>query len=201
MGSSKGNNHMTVRRKYLALAPLLALGACMTPTAPTEVTRFHLGQVNERGTVAVEAVPNTPAGMEFGTYARAVEQELNRLGYAPVDAVGQSLYVAVVDVRTGTRESSGGGSPVSVGIGGGTGGWGGGVGGGVSFGLGGGRGGLVVGTQLSVQLKRRSDQTIVWEGRARGEASERDSSDLAQRLAIALFRDFPGESGRTISVR
>ena len=173
----------------------------MTPTAPTEVTRFHLGQVNERGTVAVEPTPNVPPNMEFGIYARAVEQELGRLGFAPVDGVGQSLYVAVVDVSSGTRERAGGGSPVSIGIGGGTGGFGSGVGGGVSFGLGGGRGGLVVGTQLSVQMKRRSDQTIVWEGRARGEASERDSAGLAQRLAIALFRDFPGESGRTISVR
>ena len=75
-----------------------------------------------------------------------------------------------------------------------------GVGGGVSFGLGGNRDRLSVGTQLSVQLKRRSNQTIMWEGRARGEASERDSGGLAQRLAAALFRDFPGESGRTISV-
>lgn len=173
----------------------------MTPTAPTEVTRFHLGQVNERGTVVVEPAPGAPGGMEFGMYARAVEEELNRLGFAPVGGLGQSLYVAVVDVRSGTRESSGGGSPVSIGLGGGTGGFGSGVGGGVSFGLGGGRGGLVVGTQMSVQLKRRSDQTIVWEGRARGEASERDSDALAQRLAFGLFRDFPGESGRTISVR
>lgn len=188
-----------ISRHFSALLPVLALGACMTPTAPTEVTRFHLGQVNERGTVAVEPAPNTPAGMEFGTYARAVEQELGRIGFAPVDGVGQSLYVAVVDVRTGTRERQRG-SPVSIGIGGGTGGWNSGVGGGVSFGLGGGSG-LVVGTQVSVQLKRRSDQTIVWEGRARGEAAERDSAALAQRLAIALFRDFPGESGRTISVR
>lgn len=185
--------------RFSAFLPLLALGACMTPTAPTEVTRFHLGQVNERGTVAVEPAPNAPAGMEFGMYARAVEQELNRIGYAPVDGVGQSLYVAVVDVRSGTRERQRN-SPVSIGVGGGTGGWSSGVGGGVSFGLGGGSG-LVVGTQVSVQLKRRSDQTIVWEGRARGEASERDSAGLAQRLAAALFRDFPGESGRTISVR
>lgn len=192
---------MTAFRTALFSLLLLAVGACMTPTAPTEVTRFHLGQVNERGTVVVEPAPGGPSGMEFGTYARAVEQELNRLGYAPVAGVGQSLYVAMVDVRSGTRERAGGGSPVSIGIGGGTGGFRSGVGGGVSFGLGGGGGGLVVGTQLSVQLKRRSDQSVVWEGRARGEASERDSGALAGKLAYALFRDFPGESGRTISVK
>lgn len=192
---------MKLRRFTALLLPVAALSACATPVAPVEVTRFHLGQVAERGTVAVEPAPRGPGGMEFGLYARAVEQELARLGWAPVNSVGQGLYVAVLDVRTGTRERVDGGSPVSVGIGGGTGGFGSGVGGGVSFGLGGNRGGLVVGTQLSVQLKRRSDQTVVWEGRARGEASERDSDLLAQRLATALFRDFPGESGRTISVR
>ena len=185
--------------RALLLLPLLAIGACATPSGPIEATRFHLGQVNERGTVAIEPAPVGPGGMEFGLYASAVAQELQRLGFAPVDGVGQSLYVATVDVRTGARERSGR-SPVSIGIGGGTGGYGGGVGGGISFGLGGNRG-LVVGTQLSVQLKRRSDQTVVWEGRARGEAAERDSGALAQRLAFALFRDFPGESGRTISVR
>jgi hypothetical protein len=192
---------MSARRSFALLLPLAALGACTTPLSPVDVTRFHLGQVSERGTVAVEPAPGGPAGLEFNSYASAVANQLTRLGYAPVDGVGQSLYVAVVDVRTGLRERVGGGSPVSIGIGGGTGGWNSGVGGGISFGLGGNRGGTVVATQLSVQLKRRSDQTVVWEGRARGEASQRDSAMLAERLAIALFRDFPGESGRTISVR
>lgn len=191
---------MTARLRSLLVASLLALGACATPSTPIEVTRFHLGEVNERGNVMVEPAPGAPAGMEFGMYASAVANELSRLGFAPVDGVGQSLYVAVLDVRTATRERVGDRSPVSIGIGGSTGGWHSGVGAGVSFGLGGNRGGLMVATQLSVQLKRRSDQTVVWEGRARGEAPERDSAALAGRLANALFRDFPGQSGRTISV-
>ena len=191
---------MRLRPRIVLMASLLGLSACMTGTSPVEVTRFHLGQLSERGTVAIEPAPGAPAGIEFAAYADAVGRELNRLGFAPVDAVGQSLYVAVVDVRSATRERSGGGSPVSIGIGGSTGGWHSGVGGGISFGLGGDRGGLAVATQLSVQLKRRSDQTVVWEGRARGEASSRDSGALPGRLANALFRDFPGQSGRTISV-
>jgi len=191
---------MTARLRPLLVASLLALGACATPSTPIEVTRFHLGEVNERGNVMVEPPPGAPAGMEFGMYASAVANELSRLGFAPVDGVGQSLYVAVLDVRTATRERVGNRSPVSIGIGGSTGGWRSGVGGGISFGLGGNRGGLAVATQLSLQLKRRSDQTVVWEGRARGEASQRDSAALAGRLANALFRDFPGQSGRTISV-
>lgn len=191
---------MTVRPRFLLIASLLALGACATPSAPIEVTRFHLGEVNERGNIVVEPAPGAPSGMEFGMYASAVANELSRLGFAPVDGVGQSLYVAVLDVRTATRERVGNRSPVSVGIGGSTGGWNSGIGAGISFGLGGNRGGPAVATQISLQLKRRSDQTVVWEGRARGEAPERDSAALAGRLANALFRDFPGQSGRTISV-
>lgn len=190
---------MKTRRFAALILPIAALSACATPLSPVEVTRFHLGQVAERGTVAIEPAPGGVVGMEFGMYQQAVGQELARLGWAPVDGVGRSLYVAVLDVRTGTRERAQG-SPVSIGLGGGTGGFRSGVGGGVSFGLGGGSR-LEVGTQIALQLKRRSDQTVVWEGRARGSASERDSGLLAQRLATALFRDFPGESGRTISVR
>jgi hypothetical protein len=191
---------MTLRPRIVLLASLLGLSACMTTPAPVEVTRFSLGPVTERGTVAIEPGPGAPPGLEFDAYAGAVARELNALGFAPVQGVGQSLYVAVVNVRSGARERAGGRSPVSIGIGGSTGGWHSGVGGGISFGLGGGRGGLVVGTELSTQLKRRSDQSVVWEGRARGEASERDSGALPGRLANALFKGFPGESGRTISV-
>ena len=62
-----------------------------------------------------------------------------------------------------------------------------------------------VATELRVGLKRRSDASFFWEGRARMEA--RTGSALADRgaavdaLAVALFRDFPGESGRTIRAR
>lgn len=194
---------MRIPRSALMLVPMFALGACATSSSgPVDVTRFHLGGagVAERGTIAIEPAPGAPGGLEFDAYGRAVAQELTRLGFAPVDRVGQSLYVAVVDVRSAARERPRQ-SRVSIGLGGGTGGWsGGGVGAGVSFGLGGDRGGAVTGTQLSVQLKRRSDQTVMWEGRARGESSGRDPAAFGQRLASALFRDFPGESGRTISV-
>ena len=67
------------------------------------------------------------------------------------------------------------------------------------------RAGGAVGTELAVRIQRRSDATVAWEGRAQMEA--RANSPLAARaaavnaLAAALFRDFPGESGRTIRVR
>lgn len=62
-----------------------------------------------------------------------------------------------------------------------------------------------VATELRVRIQRRSDATAAWEGRAQAEA--RAGSPAAARaaavnaLAEALFRDFPGESGRTIRVR
>ena len=60
-------------------------------------------------------------------------------------------------------------------------------------------------TELRVRIQRRSDATVAWEGRAEAEAPA--GSPAAARgaavdaLAEALFRDFPGESGRTIRVR
>ena len=60
-------------------------------------------------------------------------------------------------------------------------------------------------TELAVRVQRRSDATVAWEGRAQAEAQA--NSPMAQRaaavdaLAEALFRDFPGESGRTIRAR
>jgi hypothetical protein len=62
-----------------------------------------------------------------------------------------------------------------------------------------------VATELAVRIQRRSDATVAWEARGRLEA--RANAPLAARgaavdaLAAALFRDFPGESGRTIRVR
>jgi hypothetical protein len=56
------------------------------------------------------------------------------------------------------------------------------------------------GNQLSVRIKRRSDGTVFWEGRAANPSGGAAPAGGAM-LASALFRDFPGESGRTIRVR
>lgn len=172
---------------------------------PVEVTRFHLGQPVARGQIAVEpfAVPGS-SGPEFNLYAAAVERQLARLGWTVAGTAGQSEQVALVGVETGSYEAPPRRSPVSVGVGGGTGGYGSGVGVGVGFNLGGRRTGEVVTTTLQVRIKRRSDGTVFWEGRAldrvRSGSDAAQPALIAERLAEALFRDFPGESGRTISV-
>jgi len=80
------------------------------------------------------------------------------------------------------------------------------VGGGVGLGIpiGSRRGREIVVSELGVTIKRRADQSPVWEGSARAAADIRNpgaaTDALAQRLARALFTGFPGQSGLTIEV-
>lgn len=196
----------------LVAGAAMSLGACATtPTrSPVEVSRFHLGAPLETGTVSAEA---TSAGwatsLESQVYTGAVATELGRYGYAAPAAGTPSQYLAVVGVTRTTRQGPPRRSPITIGIGGGTstGGYGGGVGigGGVSFPIGKPRYREIILTDLSVQIRRRTDGTVIWEGHAQT-AADSQSPDAqanaeAAKLAAAIFRDFPGESGRTITVR
>jgi hypothetical protein len=188
------------------LGAALALAGCAAQAPETRVTRFHLGQPIARGEIAVEARDPAMAGtLEFKNYAGAVADELVRTGFRLAPGIAKSELVAVVDVSRGTRAMLDEGSPFSIGIGGGTFGRNVGVGGGVSFPIGKSRTRELIGTQLAVQIKRRSDGTVIWEGRAMSEA--RSDTPYAEpaaavlKLAAALFQDFPGESGRTITVK
>ena len=55
------------------------------------------------------------------------------------------------------------------------------------------------GHELNVRIQRRSDATVLWEGRASGPIA--DYGAAVDRLVPAVFQDFPGESGRTIRIR
>ena len=60
--------------------------------------------------------------------------------------------------------------------------------------------GAAAGThELNVRIQRRSDATVLWEGRA--SAPIADYGAAIDRLVPAVFQDFPGESGRTIRIR
>ena len=200
----------------LALAAAIGLGVglggCATTAAsgPVEVTRFHLGAPLETGSLVVEPAPGAVApSLEFQTYAAAVQTEALRSGFTVPASGATAQYLAVVGFTRTTRPAPprGGGSGVSIGLGGGGGGYGGGVGlgGGISFPIGKPRYRTVVLTDLSVQIRRRSDATVTWEGHAQttapGEAPEAQAGVAAAKLAGALFRGFPGESGRTITVK
>ena len=187
---------------------MLALAGCATQPA-TQVTRFHLGQPIARGQITVEPlVPAMRGTPEFETYAAIVAQQLTKLGFNEVPNLATSEQVAVIAVENGVRAGARrGGLTIGLGIGGGNYGYRGGVGGGagVAVPVSGGRPREIAVTRLIVQIKRRSDGTTVWEGRAETAASANSAAaqpaDAVQRLAAALFTGFPGVSGRTVSVK
>lgn len=189
-----------------ALFTALLLSACATtgPLPPAEVIRYHLPGDVGRGPAAVEPAQ---AGLMSRPFEAAVAQQLASNGYPAADGPA-AAYVAIVDIRQREREGPPKRSSFSIGIGGGTfsGGRRGGVGlgGGVGIPIGGSGGSTLIETELNVLIKRRADQTTIWEGHARGLVDPRrrgatEQAD-ADRLAAALFAGFPGESGRTISV-
>ncbi|MES2057765.1 MAG: DUF4136 domain-containing protein [Pseudomonadota bacterium] len=190
-----------------------SLGACTTTTAsgPVEVTRFHLGAPLEHGSLAVEPLAGGgAASIEFKTYAAAVETELLQAGFTTPAQGVTAQYLAVVGFTRTAQDVGPARSPVSIGLGGGVGGGGyrgGGVslGGGISFPIGKPKSREIILTELSVQIRRRSDGTVIWEGRAQTGADVRavdaQANVAAGKLANALFRGFPGESGRTITVK
>lgn len=199
-----------MRVATIALPALLMLvaGCATTPTnRPAEVLRFHVGDAQiGRGTIVVEPLQaGGAAAVDWRAFADAVSAELTRNGYT-VTTSGPARYVATVAMQRGTREALERGPSFSLGVGGGSYGRGGGIGGGVGVPIGGAKVRELVGTVLSVKIAERgSGAGVLWEGRAMTEADARlaDAAPegAARKLAWALFQGFPGESGRTITVR
>lgn len=186
----------------MTLGSLILAGCATTPE--TRVTRFHLNQPIAPGDIAVEPLAGADRGSpEFQTYASIVGNELARLGFREAPGLAKSEQVAVVQVDRSFFDGPPR-SAFSIGIGGGSYGYRGGVGGGVSVPIQG-RPSQNVATRLVVQIKRRSDSSTIWEGKAetaqRFGAPGSQPADAVAKLAAALFRGFPGESGRTITVK
>lgn len=190
----------------LLLAAFAVTGCTTTGggRSPTDVTRYHLGQPIAPGAVAIEPAGLEAGGPEAQLYGDAVAGELARLGFTPQAAGAPGQYVAAVTFARHLRGQVRTPPKFSIGIGGGGFSGGGvGLGGGISTGIGS-KTRDVIGSELSVQLRRRSDGTVIWEGRAQstGLSGRPDAQPdaTAARMAAALFRGFPGESGITISV-
>jgi predicted small secreted protein len=152
-----------------------------------EATRFHLGQPVAKGQIAVEAFDPADANMvEFPAYASSVNRQLTRLGWTVAASNRQTEQVALIDVQQGSRAALTGR-----------------VGGAAAIGAS--ASPNSVATLLEVRIRRRSDGTVIWEGRAISEApaaaTGAQRTAAVEKLAEALFRDFPGESGRTIRLR
>lgn len=196
------------KRPILAACLALSLSACATAAPPVEVTRFHVGDPARSGTIAVEEMLGNPdISLEFRTYASVVAQQWQQVGFTTAPAGANSDYVALVSFRRSFRPTGPdrSGKPVSVGVGGGIGSGGySGLGVGIGINLSGKPKDRVM-TEMQMQLRRRSDQATIWEGRAMTQAREGtpDAQPVAaaQKLASALIGGYPGESGRTITVR
>jgi hypothetical protein len=193
-----------MKTAFLRSAPLLlaaALAACaggggnkQRPVAGgVDVARFHLGEPVARAQIAIEPFDKADANRpEFPAYSAAVGRQLSRLGWTVVPSTTQSEQVALIDLEQGSREAVAALSAARIGRG-------------VTGTAAAGASADVTASLLEVAIRRRSDGTVFWEGRAVDEAptgsAEAARTAVVERLAGALFRDFPGESGRTIRVR
>ena len=148
-----------------------------------DVMRTHLGQQLARTQIAVEPLNAADANNpEFAAFAQTVEAQLVRHGYAIAPNRAQSEQIARVDIRQGSRAALTTGWPEGLEPGE--------------------TGADYIATLLDVRIQRRSDGTVFWQGRAVTEApAGTPRTQIVEQLAAALFRDFPGESGRTIRVR
>lgn len=195
--------------RMTGIAAALALAGCATAPTGIDATRFHLGGPIARGTVSVVPADATRAGsLEAATYSEAVAGALGRAGFQIAPASVKAEYIATFSAEQQLRTPAERRSGFSIGIGGGIGGGGyrsgGGVGGGVTFPVGERRDDLVAVNMLALALKRHSDGTQVWEGRASEEEPRRDPGGLAAavpRLAEALLAGFPGPSGQTVRIK
>lgn len=190
----------------MIVAAALLLPGCATSIrpGPIDVTRFHLGTPIAGDSISVEPLTGF-AGVspEDQLYIGAVSGELSKLGFTPGGGE-TSPFIATVSYKHDSHGSVRTPPAVTIGLGGG--GYSGGRRGGVGVGGGvgipvGGKTVQVVATELTVQIKRRGDNSIVWEGRAITEEAGVQPQATAARLAKALFKGFPGESGITITVK
>lgn len=202
-----------MRRLALALvaSPVLAMavsGCATPPTGPVQVTRFVSQPAIERlgsGTIFVETAPNdTNEDAALLPYKAAIARELVALGYRETsrEEAGQVAQVRLVRSVIAASVSSRG--PVSVGVGGSTGNYGSGVGLGIGINLGGKKPKEQVSTRLEVRINDAATGQSLWEGRALFDVASSallaDSAQNAAVMADALFKEFPGNDGETVSV-
>lgn len=187
-------------------AAMLALAGCVAPTGPVEVTRFHVADVSPlgKGTISVEPAPGSDgASLEWQSYSIAVMRQLVLAGYVEA-APGKGAQVAQLRLERATFKPATSSSPVSVGLGGTTGSYGTGVGVGLGINLTPAPGQQVE-TRLGVTIRDRASDAVLWEGRAsftvRASSPLADTALGAPKMAEALFKDFPGQSGETILVK
>jgi hypothetical protein len=190
---------------------VLAASPALSRTVTADVVRFHAGVAATGQTVALQPLdPALATSLEFTSYANTVGAALEKLGFKPAvagtkaDLIGTMSYVQVE--REAPRDGRGSGFSIGVGIG--SFGRNGGVSVGGSVPIGGSSdkksGPMIRTTTLEFNLKKPGETVAVWEGRATTE--ERASKDnglpaMVPMLTEALFKEFPGPSGKTVKVK
>jgi hypothetical protein len=193
-----GSSLMGYRRTDVKTTPFVALAGTMLLTAcqsldpagilpggappRTEAYRAHPDQPIAAAPIAIGPVNLARADDPLVRAAvAAVATELGALGYTPVADVGQAELLGSVDMSTGTASELVANAPEGL------------------------RGTTTLppmapSTGLVVEIRRRSDGSLLWQGRAATfrPAPNGDPATLAGPLAHALFLGFPGQSGRTI---
>lgn len=194
---------MRIGLKHMALAAGFAVAGCTT-TPGVDVTRFHLNQPIPADSIELQAPPGIDGNsLEFRSQAAIVAADLATHGLTVPARPGISGYIGVMRAEQTSQVGQAKPSPFSIGIGGFTGGSGGGVGGGVQVPVGGARNNLIRVNSLALQIRRRSENTMIWEGRAIEElpsGAEAGVTAALPRLSRALLKDFPGPSGQTVRV-
>ena len=195
-----------MQKQALVLTAFALLAACTTNRFEADVTRFHMTQPGLRGSIYLEPLDKAAAGtLEFQNYASAVNTELAEHGFSLASSREGAEYIGVLAYGQTTREGVGGGSPITIGIGGGTFGKNVGVGLGTSFGIGEKKTKETAINMLALKIERTSDKSVLWEGRAVAEAGSTTRygplAAAVPALADALLRDFPGTSGQTVTYK
>ncbi len=168
--------------KLSVLFAAIMASACANQSR-VHVTEASLGQPIPKAMVVIEPNPPTPSNSpQFLAAAEAVGAELGRAGFgiAPKESAASEL-IAVVDYTKVDRplaRSSPSGQNAAA-----------------SPGAMPGNGDIVETTALMVRLKRRSDQSVIWQGRSSIDTRVAIPSNvvvapLAPELAAAVFKNF-----------
>jgi len=163
----------SISRGWLVIATVLA--SCTDATPHVKASTASLGQAIPRGVVAIEPNAPTPANSpQYRVAAAAVEKVLRRAGFqlAQADDANRSELIAVVDMSrvvlptSPTQSAANTTSPRALET-----------------------------TTLRVDLRRRSDQTILWRGTASitsRPSMSGPSDDAASQLAEKALAPLSG---------
>ena len=182
---------------------VFAVAGCAV-SIKSDVTRFHRLEAPQGASIAIVAPDQRKQGsIEFEQASALLMTHLARHGFSPAGD-GPPTYVAHLDYGQSPIGDFDDGpqSSVSIGVSGGSGGYHGGgvgVGFGTSFPVGESRGGTAS-RLVTLEIDRVDSGERVFEGRARSLGPARNFDGALPYMIEALFEDFPGQSGTTVTV-